>query len=747
MFTTRGSVLTFTNWRASPRLCVAVVLVVLQSNIGTLSAFEYTGKLNQRRADHTATLLRDGKVLVAGGYQEARTGNSTNSAELFDPASGTWTPTGTLNTPREAHLATLLHDGTVLIAGGNSRGGRLASTERYNPATGSWTLTGNLNTAREYGSQATLLGNGKVLVTGGYRADQDGALASAELYDPASGMWMLTGSMNVPRYGHTATLLADGKVLVAAGRGPLQGAPLGSAEVYDPATGNWKPTGSLSTARALHAVTLLPDGRVLVVGGDKANVRQKSAELYDPSTGTWTPTGSLTTARFLHTATLLPNGRVLVAGGYQHEALDSAELYDPPTGSWVGIDGLNEERCAHTATLLPNGKVLVAAGIGFGQYPSAELSDAKAYSSVAVSSTPNPSEKGEMVTLTARVTVSVGTATGTVQFKDNGENLGTPQPLNATGSASFSTSSLAIGAHNITAEYSGDSSSTASSGTLTGGQIVYAASTLANISTRLRVGTADHVLIAGFIIDGAAPKKVVIRALGPSLDEFGVQNPLANPQLELHSSSGTIALNNDWQTTQTGGVITGDQSKEIAESGLAPTESAESAIIATLTPGSYTAVVRGVADTTGVGLVEVYDLSERGSPARVANISTRGYAQPGDQALIGGIIIIKQTTRMVIRAIGPSLRRSGIGDALANPQLELHDANERIATNDNWQTTQTGGVITSDQTAELLDSQLAPTDAAESAMIVTLEPGTYTAVITGVNDTSGIALVEAYALK
>jgi hypothetical protein len=267
--------------------------------------------------------------------------------------------------------------------------------------------------------------------------------------------------------------------------------------------------------------------------------------------------------------------------------------------------------------------------------------------------------------------------------------------------------------------------------------------TLGNISTRLQVGTADRVMIAGFIVQGSSPKRVLIRAAGPSLAQLGVPNALANPRLELHDSTGTIGMNNDWQTTQIGGVVTSDQVAEIQNSGLAPSDSAESALIATLAPGSYTAIVQGVSGGTGVGIVEAYDLNAA-SGSLLANISTRGFVQTGDNAMIGGFIVVTQPTRVVIRAIGPSLTQFGVPDALANPQLELHDANSIIARNDDWQTTQIGGIITSDQVAEIQNSQLAPTNPAESAIIATLQPGSYTAIVRGVNNTTGNALVEVY---
>jgi len=252
-------------------------------------------------------------------------------------------------------------------------------------------------------------------------------------------------------------------------------------------------------------------------------------------------------------------------------------------------------------------------------------------------------------------------------------------------------------------------------------------------------------MIAGFIVQGSVPKRVLIRAAGPSLTQLGVPNALANPRLELHDSTSTIGMNDNWQTTQISGVITSDQVAEIQNSGLAPSDPLESALIATLAPGSYTAIVQGVNGGTGVGIVEVYDLNAS-SGSLLANISTRGFVQSGDNAMIGGFIVVTQSTRVIIRAIGPSLTPFGVPDALANPQLELHDANSLIGRNDDWQTTQLGGIITSDQVTEIQNSQLAPTNPAESAIIATLPPGSYTAIVRGVNNATGNGLVEVYSL-
>ena len=244
-----------------------------------------TGSLASARAGHTATLLPNGKVLVAGGFNNS---GYPASAELYDPASGTWTGTGSLNPARAGHTATLLPNGKVLVAGGQGEAGQgsnsyLASAELYDPALGTWTATGSLASAR-YFPTATLLPNGKVLVAGGYN-DTSGYLSSAELYDPTSGTWTVTGNMNSARERHTATLLPNGRVLVAAGFTANNTASASvSTELYDPASGTWTGTGSLNTARSAHTATLLPSSKVLVAAGvdNNSNVLA-SAELYTPT--------------------------------------------------------------------------------------------------------------------------------------------------------------------------------------------------------------------------------------------------------------------------------------------------------------------------------------------------------------------------------------------------------------------------------------------------------------------------------
>ena len=274
-------------------------------------------------------------------------------------------------------------------------------------------------------------------------------------------------------------------------------------------------------------------------------------------------------------------------------------------------------------------------------------------------------------------------------------------------------------------------------------------STLGNISTRAFVQTGDNVVIGGFIVQGAGPKKVVIRAIGPELTQHGVPNALANPTLELHDHTGAlIASNDNWGTTIIGGIITMNQIAAIRASGYAPSDVRESAMIVNLPPGSYTAIVRGVNNTTGVALVEVYDLSPAPNSI-LENISTRSFVQTGDNVMIGGVIVQgTEPRRVIVRAIGPELTQYGVSNPLADPTLELHDSTGAlIASNDNWQHTIIGGIITSSQVASIRASGHAPGDPSESAIIATLQPGRYTAIVRGVNNTTGIGLMEVYDLE
>lgn len=251
-----------------------------------------------------------------------------------------------------------------------------------------------------------------------------------------------------------------------------------------------------------------------------------------------------------------------------------------------------------------------------------------------------------------------------------------------------------------------------------------------NISTRLRVRGGENVMIGGFIITGSQSKRVLVRALGPTLQQFGISDALPNPMVELSGPAGPITSNNNWKDTQ---------QAEIQDTGLAPPNNLEAALVATLAPGNYTAVVRDADGGTGVGLVEVYDLAAA-AQAKLANISTRGFVESGVNVMIGGFILGNSAApaRVLIRAIGPSLTQHGVSDPLQDPILELFDANGTLMrSNDNWQDS---------QQTEIEGTGLAPQSTAESAIVSTLTPAPYTAIVAGKNGLTGVGLVEVYQL-
>ena len=256
-----------------------------------------------------------------------------------------------------------------------------------------------------------------------------------------------------------------------------------------------------------------------------------------------------------------------------------------------------------------------------------------------------------------------------------------------------------------------------------------------NISTRVRVEVGEGVMIGGFIITGSESKRVIIRGIGPSMTSVGVQGVISDPVLHLFGPSGsTIAVNDNWQDTQPA---------EIQQTGIAPQDPRESAIIATLPPANYTATVTDASGNNGVGLVEIYDLNSAAN-ARLANISTRGSIQTAENVMIGGFALGGTSinpAKVVVRALGPSLQQAGITGPLANPTLQLFDRNgQLVANNDNW-------ADVPSQAAELQALNLAPSNPAEAAVVETLPPGLYTALVAGHNGTIGVGLIEVYGVQ
>ena len=361
----------------------SAIEVATNSNV---HGFHPTGEMGTERAAHTATLLTNGKVLITGGFNN--TGNLA-TAEIYDPATGTFTSTGTMTVSRSMHIATLLANGPaatngkVLITGGSDDLGDeidLTTAELFDPATGTFTATGSMKEMRSEHT-ATLLANGKVLIAGG-TANND-----AELFDPASGTFTSTGELIVGgRWGCTATLLNDGTVLIAGGRDAedvFDAFPLNNAELFNPATGTFTATiGAMTNFRYGHTAALLNNGQVLLAGGINGNALQ-DAELFDPTTGIFSATGVMSTARVHQTATLLNDGTVLVAGGFTFTTITNgiatADVFDTTTNMFTPTGRMGAPRFLHTATRLNDGQVLITGGQANGTVPTMFASSAELY--------------------------------------------------------------------------------------------------------------------------------------------------------------------------------------------------------------------------------------------------------------------------------------------------------------------------------------------------------------------------------
>lgn len=360
-------------------ILIAIMLVIFVGE--TYASWNVVSSMSQARKRQISTRLVDGKILVAGGE------NSTGylaAAEKYDSVNNTWSAAGTMVTARRGgHTATLLLDGRVLVVGGvgveNSLNGILASSELYDPLTNSWSLAASLTTARWYHS-ATLLADGRVLVTGGTSGTGSTFLTSSEIYDPTTNTWNAAGSLTYARYQHSATLLSNGKVLVAGGQG--SGVYPKNAELYDVTTNSWVAAGSLTTGRSVCSATQLTNGKVLIVGGETYNGTYTyfaSAELYDPTTNDWSAVSSLSTARSEHTSELLSNGKVLVTGGRLSNTFYArSELYDPTANSWSTGTALtmSSGRISFSTTILPSGSVIATGGQSSSGYlASVEIYD------------------------------------------------------------------------------------------------------------------------------------------------------------------------------------------------------------------------------------------------------------------------------------------------------------------------------------------------------------------------------------
>jgi len=566
-----------------------------------------------------------------------------------------------------------------------------ASTGRTQEG-GTWETRAPMPVRRQELATGTL--NGKVYVLGGYDENRR-STATVEVYNPATDSWAFAHPLPFA-VNHNAAA-------VAAGRLYSFGAGAGETFVYDPNANSWSARRSSHNVHGGTAAVGVINDKIYVAGGT-GTPSQRELEVYDPVANTWTVKAPMSVPRN-HCAGGVINGKFYVAGGRMAGSINALEVYDPQTNSWSARAPMPTARSGIAAAVVNNELWVFG-----GEDPEGFIINREV-------------EVYNPVTNTWRQLPDMPSPRHGIWASVIGNKVYLPGGGSSAGFAATNTNQV------FTVTNSGPVS-------------------LGNISTRSFVQTGDDVMIGGFIVQGTGPKRVIIRAIGPELTQYGIANALANPRLELHNGSGAlIGSNDDWQTTIIGGIITGSQVTDIQNSGHAPTVASESAIIANLQPGNYTAIVRGVNSTTGVALVEVYDLDPAAN-SNLGNISTRSFVQTADNLMIGGFIVQGAgTKRVIIRAIGPELAQYGIANPLADPRLELYNATRAlIASNDNWQTTILGGIITSNQVSEIQNSGHFPTVATESAIIANLQAGNYTAIVRGVSNTTGVALVEVYDL-
>jgi N-acetylneuraminic acid mutarotase len=545
---------------------------------------------------------------------------------------------------------------------------------------------------------ATAVLSGKLYVIGGYDAVR-ASTNTVQVYNPTTNTWTLAHPLPFP-VNHNAAAVAGGNLYSF-------GAGAGQVFVYNPNNNSWVVRASSHYVHSRTAAVGVINDKIYVAGG-MDTPSQRELEVYDPVANTWTIKPPMGVPRN-HTAGGVIDGKFYVVGGREvSNNTNALEVYDPQINTWSTLAPMPTARSGIAAAVV-NNELWVFGGEDPGNrvlQPEVEVYNPVTNSWRREANMPLPRHGIWASVIGNQIYIPGG---------------GSHADLAPTNTNQIFTVTETAGA----------------------------GVRLGNISTRAFVQTGNEVMIGGFIVQGTGPKTVIVRAIGPELTRFGIPNALADPTLDLHNGNGAlIASNDNWQTTVIGGIITSNQVSAIQNSGHVPTQPSESAIIATLQPGNYTAIVRGRNNSIGVALVEVYDLDPDASSI-LGNISTRAFVQTGNDVMIGGFIVQGTGPKTVIvRAIGPELTPFGIPNALADPTLELHNgAGALIASNDNWQTTVIGGIIASSQVSAIQDSGHPPTQPSESAIIATLQPGNYTAIVRGRNNTTGVALVEVYDLE
>jgi N-acetylneuraminic acid mutarotase len=724
----------------------------------------------QGRSVHTAVWTGH-EMIVWGGFGG---GNYLNTGARYNPGANSWTATSTTNAPtgRDAHTA--VWSGTEMIVWGGQKPGLLNNGGRYNPTTNSWIPTGKTPTPRRY--HAAVWTGSEMIIWGGivpFNLDPALYTNTGGKYDPSTDSWTATTTMRAPTGRESPTAVWTGSEMIVWGGFSFDSGGehyWNTGGRYNPGTDSWVATSTTDApvGRELH--TAVWTGSAMIVWGGLDVLPNglphdlNTGGIYNPGTNSWTATSTAhaPSARDSHVAVWTGSEMIIWGSGND----TSGGRFNPNTNSWIATSTTNVPVSRSGAKAVWTGSEMIVwggvafVGPGFIYFDTGGRYNPNTNSWTTTSTTNAPTARSGHTAVWTGSEMIVWGGHGDFDLLGYYFNTGGRYDPGTDSWTATSTVNAPDGRYRHTAVWTGNEMIVwggilySNTSTSTGGR--YCApgppAQLGNISTRAFVQTGDNVMIGGFIVQGTGPKRVIIRAIGPELGAppYNIPNAMANPTLELHDGTGAlIASNDNWRTTIIGGIISANQVRDIINSGYAPRDGRESAIIADLVPGSYTAIVRGVNNMTGVALVEVYDLNNDASSI-LGNISTRSFVQTADNVMIGGFIV--QGTgakRVIIRAIGPELGAPpyNIPNALANPTLELHNgAGALIASNDNWRTTIIGGIITSSQVRDILSSGRAPADRRESAIIAELPPGNYTAIVRGVNDTTGVGLVEVYDL-
>jgi N-acetylneuraminic acid mutarotase len=714
----------------------------------------------QGRSSHTAVWTGH-EMIVWGGFVG---GGDTSTGGRYNPSANTWTATSTTNAPNGRSGHTAVWSGSEMIIWDGQSGGR------YNPTSDSWAPIGKTPTPRRY--HAAVWTGSEMIIWGGVvpvNIDPAFYTNTGGKYNPSTDSWTATTTIRAPTARELPTAVWTGSEMIVWGGYSYDGIDhyWNTGGRYNPGTDSWVATSTTNAPDGRESHTAVWTGSVVIVwGGFDGGNLLNTGGMYNPGTNRWTPlsTTNAPSARDSHGAIWTGSEMIVWGGAGTSGYLNTGGRYDPITNIWAATNIANAPSARSVSGPVWTGSEMIVWGGHFFDGSDHYLNSGGRY---------NPNTNTWTATSTANApdgrSLHTAVWTGSEMIVWGGEagldlgyyfNTGGRYDPGTDSWTATSTVNAPDGRYRHTAVWTGNEvivwggTLYTNTSTNTGGR--YCApgppAQLGNISTRSFVQTGDNVMIGGFIVQGTGPKRVIIRAIGPELGAppYNIPNALANPRLELHNAAGAlIGSNDDWQHTIIGGVIPRNQVTDIQNSGHAPTNPFESAIIADLPPGNYTAIVSGVNNTAGVGLVEVYDLSAN-TASILGNISTRSFVQTGDDVMIGGFIV--QGTgakKVIIRAIGPELGAPpyNIPSALANPTLELHNgAGALIASNDNWQTTIIGGIITTNQVRNIINSGHAPTDPRESATIAELPPGNYTAIVRGADNTTGVALVEVYDL-